>query len=492
MKRIHHGISELADALDRPADLLLQRQPELYLRPIPRTLPILDETLEADASYRRLREQWHTLVARAETDGLHPYDLQNHAPLIEAMRELRDRPGLFATARRTLDTLLSHHDEFVQARAEIDRFQIDWQQHLERAKNAHAHPFYLPRHRLLIERLEGLMDQPALATLPEAQQHELAAILDHDRRQAEALSMVERYASRLQPCLDELQELQESASWDQLPLTSLPSYERWRESAQPLLAEALAIAGDTDTYGPCLEHAFQAWRSVHDGILKLSEPLGHDTTSLRHREPDLYLRPSSHVHSLSDDLNHAATSYRRLRQQWHDHLSLSEERAVHPFRLDGYDTLMQTMQTVRALPDLEYDACHSLDTLFAHHERFHEARADIDRHLDEAAEALDDLARLNEIAQGLKFTPESMPDYATRTDRAQQLMQAGNDILADRSHYASHINENPDLSQRIRASIRGLDRELRPKTPPPSQQQLQETPEQSQKQTIRRSPSIRR
>ena len=152
---------------------------------------------------------------------------------------------------------------------------------------------------------------------------------------------------------------------------------------------------------------------------------------------------------------------------------------------------MQTMQEVRALPDLEYDASHSLDTLFAHHAQFHEARADIDRHLDEAAEALDDLARLNEIAQGLKFTPESMPDYATRTDRAQQLMQAGNDILADRSHYASHINENPDLSQRIRASIRNLDRELHPKTPPPPQQQLQETPEQSQKQTIRRSRSIK-
>ena len=152
---------------------------------------------------------------------------------------------------------------------------------------------------------------------------------------------------------------------------------------------------------------------------------------------------------------------------------------------------MQTMQTVRALPDLEYDACHSLDTLFAHHDQFHEARADIDRHLDEAAEALDDLARLNEIAQGLKFAPEDMPDYATRTDRAQQLVQAGNDILADRSHYGSHLKENPNLAQRIRASIRDLDRELRPKTPPPPQQQLQETAQQSQTQTIKRSGAIK-
>ena len=308
--KVHDGIRDLADALDRPADLLLQRQPELYLPPIPETLPFLTEAVHADASYRRLREQWHELVARAEADGLHPYDLQDHAPLIEAMRALLDRQPLHATARRTLDTLISHRDEFVQARADIEHFQIDWQQHLERAKSAHAHPFYLPRHRLLIERLEGLMDQLALTDLPQDQRQELAAVLDHDRRQAEALSTVERYASRLQPCLAELRELQESASWDQLPLTSLPSYEHWRESAQPLLAEAQAIAGNPDTYGPCLEHTFQAWRNVHDGILKLSEPLGEDTTSLRHREPDLYLRPASHVHSLSDELNHAATSYR--------------------------------------------------------------------------------------------------------------------------------------------------------------------------------------
>ena len=197
------------------------------------------------------------------------------------------------------------------------------------------------------------------------------------------------------------------------------------------------------------------------------------------------------MQSLSDELNHAAASYRRLREQWHDHVALAEERGIHPYRIDAYDTLMQTMQNVRALPGLEYDACHSLDTLFAHHDQFHEALADIDRHLDEAAEALDDLARLNEIAQGLKFTPESMPDYATRKESAQQLVQAGKDILADRRLYGIHLKEDPDLALRIRASIRDLDRELRPKTPPPPQQQLQETAQQSQTQTIRHSRSIK-
>ena len=173
--KVHNGIRDLADALDRPADLLLQRQPELYLPPVPETLPFLTEAVHAGASYRRLREQWHELVARAEAGGLHPYDLQDHAPLIDAMKELRDRHGLQAIGRRSLDTLLSHHGEFVQTRADIERFRLSWQRHLDRADAAHAHPFYVPLHRTLIERLEELMDRPALATLPEAPQQELAA-----------------------------------------------------------------------------------------------------------------------------------------------------------------------------------------------------------------------------------------------------------------------------------------------------------------------------
>ena len=490
--KVHDGIRDLADALGHPTDSLLHRQPELYLQPIPRVMTILDETLQADASYRRLREQWHTHVARAEADGLHPYDLQNHAPLIEAMRELRDRPGLFATARRTLDTLLSDHDEYVQARADIQRFRLDWQRHLERADAAHAHPFYVPGHRSLIERLEQLMDRPGLAALPAPEKTGLAAILDQDGQQTEALSTVQRYMDRIDPCLDELRDLQRAANIQQCPLAQLPSYNHWRDTAEPLLAEAQSIAENPETYGACLEHTFRAWKKVHDGICKLSDPLDHDTDSLRHREPELYLEPVTHVASFSDELNQAAASYRRLREHWHDHMALAEEHRIHPYRMDGYAALIETMREVRELPGLEFEGCHSLDTLLAHHSQFHEARADIDRHLDEAAEALADLARLNDIAQGLKMKPERMPDYANRTETALRLEQAGKDILADRRRYGIHLKENPDLAQRIRASIRGLDRELRPKTPPPPQQQLQEPPEQSQKQTIRRSRTIRR
>ena len=104
---------------------LRHQQPELYLQPITRPVPTLDEAKEADASYRRLRDQWHKHMALAETSELHPYEIQGYAPLIDAMRELRDRPHLDATARNALDAVLDQHLRIQQARADIDRLPHD-------------------------------------------------------------------------------------------------------------------------------------------------------------------------------------------------------------------------------------------------------------------------------------------------------------------------------------------------------------------------------
>ena len=122
---VHASIRELESALGRDTSSLRHQQPELYLQPITRPVPTLDEAKEADASYRRLRDQWHRHMALAETSELHPYEIQGYATLIDAMREIRDRPHLDATARNTLDTVLDQHLHIEQARADIDRYLKD-------------------------------------------------------------------------------------------------------------------------------------------------------------------------------------------------------------------------------------------------------------------------------------------------------------------------------------------------------------------------------
>ena len=122
---VHASIRELESALGRDTSSLRHQQPELYLQPITRPVPTLDEAKEADASYRRLRDQWHRHMALAETSELHPYEIQGYATLIDAMREIRDRPHLDATARNALGAVLDQHLRIEQARADIDRYLKD-------------------------------------------------------------------------------------------------------------------------------------------------------------------------------------------------------------------------------------------------------------------------------------------------------------------------------------------------------------------------------
>ena len=112
-KDVHASIRELESALGHDTTSLRHQHPELYyLQPITRPLPTLDEAKEADASYRRLRDQWHKHMALAETSELHPYEIRGYAPLIDAMRKLRDRPHLDASGRNALDTIIAHHSDW--------------------------------------------------------------------------------------------------------------------------------------------------------------------------------------------------------------------------------------------------------------------------------------------------------------------------------------------------------------------------------------------
>ena len=105
---VHAGIRELGTALGRDTTSLHHRRPELFLDPITRPVPDSQQARDADASYRRLRDQWHKHVALAESTQTHPYHLKGHAALIDAMRELRNLPDLATNAQQALDTLL--HD----------------------------------------------------------------------------------------------------------------------------------------------------------------------------------------------------------------------------------------------------------------------------------------------------------------------------------------------------------------------------------------------
>ena len=119
-------------ALGRDTTSLRHQQPELYLQPITRPVPTLDEAKEADASYRRLRDEWHKHVALAESTQTHPYHLKGHAVLIDAMRELRNLPDLAINAQQALDTLLHDYTHLHQDRQHIHAYLDEAEHALEK------------------------------------------------------------------------------------------------------------------------------------------------------------------------------------------------------------------------------------------------------------------------------------------------------------------------------------------------------------------------
>ena len=109
-------------ALGRDTTYLHHRQPQLYLEPVTRPVPDSQQARDADASYRRLRDEWHKHVALAESTQSHPYHLEGHAALIDAMRELRNLPDFATDAQQALDTLLHDYTHLHRDRQHIHAY----------------------------------------------------------------------------------------------------------------------------------------------------------------------------------------------------------------------------------------------------------------------------------------------------------------------------------------------------------------------------------
>ena len=129
---VHAGIRELGTALGRDTTSLHHRHPELFLEPITRPVPDSQQAKDADASYRRLRDEWHKHVALAESTQTHPYHLKGHAELIDAMRELRNQPDLATNARQALNTLLHDYTPLHRDRQHIHAYLNEAEHALEK------------------------------------------------------------------------------------------------------------------------------------------------------------------------------------------------------------------------------------------------------------------------------------------------------------------------------------------------------------------------
>ena len=400
-------------------------------------------------SLRGWRQRAEPLLAEArampEKDG-------PHAPHLAAM------PGERKALVKATSSLESALLAVVQRSAE--EFHRDWEAHVSRAMTAHAHPFYVVGHAELIDRLQQLRNQPAVTALPASELEQIDSILGEAQRQNRALSHVQEYLAQIEPCRTRLQQLNELAHTQRLELRDVPSYDEWHDTAERLLATGKAIVDDHKTYGPCLNHTFQAWMDVHASIRELESALGRDTSSLRHQQPELYLQPITRPVPTLDEAKEADASYRRLRDQWHRHMALAETSELHPYEIQGYATLIDAMREIRDRPHLDATARNTLDTVLDQHLHIEQARADIDRYLKDTARSFRSIENLKDVAERFSTRGVQLEDigsYKKWKQQALELAAAGQAMLADRQHYRIHLKENPDLAHRIHADVQRLN-----------------------------------
>ena len=400
-------------------------------------------------SLRGWRQRAEPLLAEArampEKDG-------PHAPHLAAMPDQR---GALVKATSSLESALLA----VEAR----EHRRDWHTHVSRAMTAHAHPFYVVGHTELIDRLQQLRNQPAVTALPASELEQIDSILGEAQRQTKAVSHVQEYLAQIEPCRTRLQQLNELAHTQRLELRDVPSYNEWHDTAERLLATGKAIVDDHKTYGPCLNHTFHAWMDVHASIRELESALGHDTTSLRHQQPELYLQPITRPVPTLDEAKEADASYRRLRDQWHEHMALAETSQAHPYHLKGHAEFIDAMRELRNQPDLATNAQQALDTLLHDYTPLQQVRQHIHAYLDKAEHALEEYQRFKDTVQELSPLDVGLEDiegYGEWKDRALRLANAGEAILADPERFSIHLDDHPDDAKRIRSSVALLNTAL--------------------------------
>ena len=414
-------------------------------------------------SLRGWRQRAESLLAEAramlEKDGPHAPHLaampDERKALVKATSSLES--ALLAVEARETKLLSA----VVQRSAE--EFRRDWKAHIGEATAARVHPFYLPGREELIDRLQKLRADPAAEELPERERNQIDSILEQNTRQTKAVSHVHNYLDQVQRCRSHLEQLQDLAYTYRLELEEVHSYDEWHDTAERLLAAGKAIANDRKTYGPCLNHHPGAWSDVHAGIRELAAALGRDTTSLHHRQPELYLEPITRPLPASQEAKEADASYRRLRDQWHKHVALAEATQAHPYHLKGHAELIDAMRELRDRPHLATNAQQALDTLVTHHADIQQARADIDDYLKETAHAFKMHQNLKDIAQRFSSLDVRLQDISSYTDwkeRAEKLVDAGHAILDDRERYGIHLHEHPETTRRIETDVQRLNAAL--------------------------------
>ncbi|MCY4583119.1 MAG: macro domain-containing protein [Chloroflexi bacterium] len=346
---------------------------------------------------------------------------------------------------------------------DLQTLQRDWQLHLAQAKAAHVHPFFLPGHQHLIERLQAVQNHPDAPSLPARQRDQIRTILEHAARHTEIVADVRNHLRELRTCRTTLAELRHLADTYGLDLSRVHSFDTWHSEAQRLLTASHSIAESDSAYARILNHDPKVWTDLHDGIRDLSPALGADTTSFYHRQPELYLQPIAPPHSSSDHSIRTHAAFCQLREKWQAHLALAQTQESHPYRVGGLSGHIQQLKDLRRNPHLDAAAASALDALIGHHARAEKAQLQIDGYLSGADDALQTQQANQNVRREYAAANAPLPidnSLAEWQDEARSLIKGGRGLLEQLTPDAVLLEDTSDVRTRLEHTLQRLGRSI--------------------------------
>ena len=156
----------------------------------------------SQAAYRRLRRNWRAHLRRAESEGVHRFDLDGADALVERIAAFATREGLAAEPRAQLEELVGQYRAHVEARdrvrdhlRDVDRHWLRYRTITERARQRdvprqelRSWQIWLDRNERLLRAGRAILDDPATYGA------HLDRIGDGRERLLDAVSKMERFS----------------------------------------------------------------------------------------------------------------------------------------------------------------------------------------------------------------------------------------------------------------------------------------------------------
>ena len=157
----------------------------------------------SQAAYRRLRREWQAHLRRAEQEGVHPFDLDAAAGLVERIAAFAGREGLPAGPRGSLEEIVVQYRTHAVARdrlrdclRDVERHWRRYESIVRRARDLDQRPEESPSWRGWLERNERLLRAGrAILDDPRTYGPHLDRAADGGEGLRSAVSRMERFSS---------------------------------------------------------------------------------------------------------------------------------------------------------------------------------------------------------------------------------------------------------------------------------------------------------